>query len=193
MELKRFLGDMAVAFEATGNPVAINVAAMIQRLDSGAEVNSAQQVTTPSSMKQALSAADCHPAADQLKFIADSFPWISAKGFRKAPETFMGNYNFVLIVGPNDIVINKEFRCGIFLQDANTFYPSHMHEAEELYFPLSGTALWQKNTGEFEPINSGQLIHHLPNQPHATWTRDAPMLAFWAWVGNLSADTYTYV
>ncbi len=193
MALERFLNDVAVAFEATGNPVAINVAAMIQRLDFGAELNSAQGVPTPSSMKQALSATDCHPAADHLEFIADSLPWISAKGFRKAPQTFKGNYHFVLMVGPNDIVINKEFRCGIFLQDANTFYPSHMHAAEELYFPLSGTALWQKDADDFEPIKSGQLIHHLPNQPHATWTKEAPMLAFWAWVGNLSADTYTYV
>lgn len=193
MELEPFLSDVALAFQATGNPIAKTIAVMIQQLEISTGIKSAPNVTTPSSLKQALSASDCHPAANQLNIIADSLPWTSAKGLRKAPDTFTGNYHFVAIVGPSDIIRNKQFRCGIFLQDANTFYPSHMHEGEELYFPLSGTALWQKNTNEFESIKSGQLIHHLPYQPHATWTKDASMLAIWAWVGNLSPDTYTYI
>lgn len=193
MVLKLFLNNVAQAFRETGNPIAENISEMILQLEIGPNIHSNAQLTTPLSLKQALSAPDCHVAAGQLNFIADKLPWTSAKEFRVAPKSFRGNYHFVPIVGPKDLILSDQFRTGIFLQDADTYYPSHMHEAEELYLPLSGTALWQKDNNEFSATKSGQLIHHLPYQPHATWTKDAPMLAVWAWVGNLSPDTYSYL
>ena len=123
--------------------------------------------------------------------IADKLAWVEKSRVR--PSDYVGNHQSVGIVGPQGMIADERFKFGVFLQTPETFYPAHRHAAEELYFLLSGNALWQKDDAPFRPVASGALVHHASYQPHAMRTRNEPLLALWASTGNLSSDTYSVV
>jgi len=191
--LKEFLKDAAAAYAATDDKAAQQIAAGL----SGLEIPDNWQVDYPhpaqTSLEVAFAASDSHHSVRHLAQIAEQLEWVDAASFRTPPADFRGGFCFTRIVGPDSLIEAEDFRFGVYLQDAHTIYPSHKHAAEELYFPISGTALWQKDNGPFEPVNSGTLIHHLTYQPHATTTLEAPMLAYWAWLGDLDPQTYSFV
>ena len=89
------------------------------------------------------------------------------------------------------VLINDQFRFGIYWQQANTFYPKHRHDALELYHVVSGTALWQMAEKNFKARPPGSSFEHLDRIDHAALTRDEDLLALWAWRGDLSFDNYS--
>ncbi len=178
--LADFLKDAALAFDASHHPMAKNIGDLLRDVEVVKEPEILQNLSVSASLQTVLGATNCHPAAEKLSYLAGNLSWICAALSRPKPGNFVGSYNFVAVVGPDSIIHSDQFRFGLYLQEPETFYPSHKHEAEELYLPLSGRALWQKGDAEFEPVENGQAIHHLSYQPHATWTHDLPMMAFWA-------------
>ena len=189
--LKGFLLDTAQALDKTRHPLARNVASMIATVDVKSEWQASPEASALTSLPFALAAPDCHRAARKLEAIADRLAW-TEKSRPRAPD-YVGNHCAVTIIGPQGMITDERFRFGVFLQTPRTFYPAHCHEAEELYFLLSGSGQWQKDNADFEPVTSGTLIHHAPYQPHAIQTQDAPLLALWSWTGNLCNETYSFI
>lgn len=101
-----------------------------------------------------------------------------------APLGFDGGYAYVALVGPDGQIPSPECRLGLYLQRPGLHYPPHAHDAEELYFIVSGTADWQAGDRRFAAV-PGQVIHHAPAMPHVMVTGDAPLLAIWAWIGDI--------
>jgi hypothetical protein len=62
-----------------------------------------------------------------------------------------------------------------------THYPRHRHEAEEVYIPLAGTALWQQGDGHWRERQPGTVIHHSSDEPHAMRTGARVLLALYLW------------
>lgn len=198
--LAKLLSDAATAYEATGLRDAILVAENLRQVSVPADWQTNETKPNHQALKTCLAASDCHSSAVRLADVADDLNWHYSDGLREKPQQFKGDYCFTAIIGPgsktvgiNSPIKSQDFRFGVYLQNPHTFYPSHRHEAVELYLPISGTALWQKDAGPFEPVKTGTLIQHATYQPHATETGATPMLAFWAWLGNLSIDTYSFV
>jgi mannose-6-phosphate isomerase-like protein (cupin superfamily) len=101
-----------------------------------------------------------------------------------APAGFEGGYAYVALVGPDGQIPSSECRLGLYLQQPGLHYPPHAHDAEELYFIVSGTADWQAGDRRFEAM-PGQLIHHAPGEPHIMATGEAPLLAIFVWLGEI--------
>lgn len=188
---KKFLQDAATAFGETGHDEAQSVATMLGEVEIPDNWHVKPTSKVLEQLPDALAAKDCHSAAAALSEIGHQLDWVEAR--RDMPSSFVGSYCFVIIVGPEGMIKDDRFRFGAYLQARNTFYPSHKHEAVELYLPLSGTANWQRGDEEYKPMKPGTLIHHPSYLPHATTTFDAPLLALWSWTGNLSFETYTIV
>ena len=72
---------------------------------------------------------------------------------------------------------SEAIACGILLLGPDTEYPAHSHEAEELYLPLAGHALWRSAgpTGGF--ARRGPGFHHPSWTTHAMRTQREPLLA----------------
>ena len=195
--LNQFLQDAAAVYAAVGGAKATIVADKLRSIDVPGKWAIEGPVPNPGPNQQslaiALGANDCLPGAQSLAPVANQLVWHNSTSLRSRPNEFQGDYNFTVIVGPGSLLEDEDIRFGVYLQDPHTIYPAHHHAAEELYIPLSGTALWQKDDGPFVPVTSGTPILHQSYQPHATTTDEKPMLAFWAWLGNLSIDTYAYV
>ena len=65
------------------------------------------------------------------------------------------------------------------------------HNSNEPYQIVSGNNLWQTGDEDFILRESGNSFEHLNGIDHATQTLEHVTLAFWAWRGDLSFDSYT--
>jgi len=130
-----------------------------------------------------------HPLTQDIHALAHHLPW-QVLSQDIAPVDLMTGLTYCQIVGPQGLIRDNRLKMGCYFQIPELFYPSHTHNAEEVYFVLSGTALWQKDNAEFTAQSPGTLIHHLPNQPHAMHTQKEPLLAIWAWIGDIGFESY---
>lgn len=189
--LHKFVKQAAGIMGRQDNPVAQEVSAKLSRIP---EFEVDFQSTHPPAVEfldQALTAPGAHDLCTTLTDVSRSLPWTDSTYV--APDRSRVQFAFVRIAGPAGIHKTDELSFGLFLQAPGCFYASHRHEAEELYFTLSGEAQWQKDEAEFASVPPGRLIHHLPWQPHATRTEETPILAMWSWTGNLDRSTYSFV
>jgi dimethylpropiothetin dethiomethylase len=136
-----------------------------------------------------LAAAGAHPLAARLAPLAQDLNWSEGREF-KMPASFHGRFAYCEIVGPNGMIPAEGFRFGAYLQFPDTWYPIHSHAAEELYFILSGTAEWTRTTAVAQPERPGTLIRHTTHEGHATRTLAEPLLALWAWHGDIDLASY---
>jgi hypothetical protein len=67
-----------------------------------------------------------------------------------------------------------------------TFYPLHTHPAVELYLVIAGEAQWTTPDAD-RIVPPGQFVLHRSNEPHAMRTFADPLLALYAWRGDLFA------
>lgn len=139
-------------------------------------------------LPRALASAGRHPLATTVPANPALLPW--QQGMIEMPAGFRGRYMFCTLVGPGLPVEADDLLFGLYLQAPNTDYPSHAHAAVEFYAVLSGTAAWEKNRDGYTVQTPGTCIHHETHQWHAMRTGDDPLLAIWAWTGDLSNETY---
>jgi hypothetical protein len=96
---------------------------------------------------------------------------------------FLENYGWSEIVGSVGPIPSERIACGFLILGPSTFYPRHHHAAEELYVPLSGTAVWQQGDMTWREHAPGTPIHHRSEEPHAMRTGGSPLLALYVWRG----------
>ena len=121
--------------------------------------------------------------------LAPQLPWTD--GNFALPDEIRGRNAFAELVGPEGPFLCQHCRFGFYLQAPDCLYPAHSHAAEEFYLILSGSAEWRLDGAEpFIPSVPG-LVHHRPWQKHEMGTRRFPLLAMWAWVGDISYATYS--
>jgi hypothetical protein len=94
---------------------------------------------------------------------------------------FLDNYGWTEILGECGPWASKQIACGFLILGPSTHYPRHLHEAEEVYLPLSGTAAWQQGDKGWRERPPGSLIHHAREEAHAMRTAASPLLALYLW------------
>lgn len=178
-------------FQSAKNPAAHRLAAELAHLP---DYDFAEQYSpTPllQHLKTTLEAPQAHPFGHEIVTRTNQMPWETMSRENASAEVKSG-LTYCRIVGPDGLIRSDNCRMGFYLQAPDMFYPSHSHNAEEIYFVLSGTALWQKDNAPFIEQTPGTLIHHLPNQPHTMHTQKEPLLAIWGWIGDIDFDSYQF-
>lgn len=97
---------------------------------------------------------------------------------------FLRRYGWTELIGPRGPIPSEKIACGFLMLGPETEYPAHAHEAEELYLPLAGEALWMRGEEGFVLRAPGAGIEHPSWTPHATRTLREPMLALYVWRGG---------
>ena len=184
-----FLEQAAEAYAQTGHPLAGRLRAPLTEAGRRAAEPVEANIHTPAFLASALATPGAHAIAGTLAAFAADLPWQVAPSLQANPQT-CDRHAYVELVGPDGLAVTDEVRFGLYLQAADTVYPPHRHAAEELYYVVSGTADWQKDDDAFALREPGTLIHHTPWQDHATTTRSEPLLAMWAWLGDLNPQSY---
>jgi len=189
MSLASFIGAVAHAYHETGHPLAQSLKPHLLQAAEGAAYTEANRASALDDLGKTLSASDAHPIAREIAEIEALLNWRVAEPMQQHSNT-LDRHAFTVLVGSSGLASSSIITCGLYFQSAGTIYPSHYHAAEELYFVVSGTAQWQKGDQAFVPRAPGDLIHHLSMEPHAMTTLDAPLLAVWAWLGDLDPASY---
>jgi hypothetical protein len=115
---------------------------------------------------------------------APALAWRQTYTAQELGAEFLDNYAWTEVLGVHGPRHSERLACGFLLLGPGTLYPSHQHEAEELYVPLRGRAEWQQGDGLWRRHEPGTVIRHSSNESHAMRTSEEPLLAVYLWRGG---------
>jgi quercetin dioxygenase-like cupin family protein len=151
--------------------------------------------------------ASGHPVIRQLQAIAEPndatrailqaflphlerLPWRYSYASRPDAPDIGTRMAWAELVGPIAPFRSEQVCLGLTAIGPGLLYPLHFHPAVETYLVLSGTAWWTADglTRQHPP---GTLILHPANILHAMRTANTPLLAAYAWTGDVTTlSTY---
>lgn len=150
-------------------------------------------------LETAVSLAQGHAGeaiANGLWQMADRFHWVTPYATyagERDIDLLRQNMAYTEVAGPTNLYqAHINFPCrniffGFLLQAPHTYYPPHVHKAEEFYYVLSGTAVWQRGR-EWQVRPAGSFIHHPSGVVHAMQTHREPLLTLAAWTSDLASE-----
>jgi len=121
---------------------------------------------------------DLHHA---LKDLTHFVNWEPGYGEQDVGKDFLNNYGFFELIGPTGHFETSEMALYVNYLEKNTHYPLHNHEAEELYFVLSGEAKFESANEKSELLTSTKTRFHKSFQPHAITTSNQQILSIVIW------------
>ena len=137
-----------------------------------------------------LAAPAARALVEAVEAQGQDLDWRQTYGKADFGERFLENYGFNEWIGQRGAFISDSVACGVLLLGPQTEYPDHSHEAEELYLPLAGRALWRAAQSDWRLRPPGEWIHHPPWMRHAMRTLQEPLLAAYVWrAGDLQAKS----
>ena len=107
--------------------------------------------------------------------------WENGYTEKDVNNNFLNNYGFFELIGPTGHFKTSEMALYVNYLDKNTLYPLHNHEAEELYFIISGQAKFENNNDDYEILTSNKTRFHKSFEPHAITTDNNQILSFVIW------------
>jgi quercetin dioxygenase-like cupin family protein len=140
-------------------------------------------------LEAAFALAASGPAAlliRALRPIAGRLFWHHSYDVDDALPGFSRNFAYTEVVGPSGNVPSLTMRCGLILMAPWTVYPAHAHAATEIYHVLGGLARWRCGDEPWALRPPGSFILHPSMIPHAMETDAEPLLALYAWYGEMT-------
>lgn len=140
-----------------------------------------------------------HPHArallDTLVETAPAIDWIGGdSGYGGEPDMqdFCANYSFCALAGPGRwatgcSAVSDEVGFNFTVQGPNVTYPDHAHKAIELYYVVSGKALWKRGGEPWIERYPGDVILHTAGMRHAMKTADEPLVAMAVWISDIQS------
>jgi mannose-6-phosphate isomerase-like protein (cupin superfamily) len=187
--VRTFFGALRTALPqgAAGEPgaeaMAAAIAARLGLLPPPESLAAPASVPAARHLPEALAGRD--PLTRSLARILPSLSWRRTYAGAPGLEEFLEGYGYAELVGPGGPVRAPDLRLGVLLLGPGVLYPPHRHPAEELYLVVSGTALWKRGGGRFLARPPGSAVHHPPEEPHAMRAQGEPLLAVYAWTGDV--------
>lgn len=130
---------------------------------------------------------------DHVQQLEQHLHWADTDAGAK-PKSVQDRLAFVELLGPNGMIKFEHCRVGLFFQRADTDYPNHHHASEELYYIISGRAIWSNDSTKMPSVmKPGEFVHHQSWEPHRMQTNDEPLLAMWCWTGDISFSQYKMI
>jgi mannose-6-phosphate isomerase-like protein (cupin superfamily) len=121
---------------------------------------------------------------EALAEAASALEWRQTYSAADFGAAFLQRYGWTELFGLRGPIASDRVAGGFLLLGAGVEYPAHAHEAEELYLPLAGRALWMRDDSGFFVRPPGEAIFHPAWTPHAMRTLEEPLLAAYLWRGG---------
>lgn len=125
---------------------------------------------------------------DAILRAADAIDWRQTYTEEEVGRHFLDHFGYCELIGPEGHFLSQEYRAFIAYWGEGLHYDWHVHEAEELYFIVSGEAEFFREGEAGQVLRAGDTRLHRPMQPHAMTTGDSPVLAFILWRGSGVAE-----
>lgn len=119
-----------------------------------------------------------------IQAVAPYGDWKRTYGEEEVGYGFLQDYGYIELFGPTGHFHSRTARAYIAYWGRGLYYPSHRHEAEELYFVISGSGTFEAEGLDTVRLGPGQTRLHSPNQSHAMTFKDSPILTYILWRGE---------
>jgi quercetin dioxygenase-like cupin family protein len=114
----------------------------------------------------------------------DALPWRYSYAPRADAPDIGSRMAWAELVGPIAPFKSDEVCLGLTAIGPGLLYPAHRHPAVETYLVLHAAARWT-SAGKTRQHPPGTLILHQSNIVHAMETGSEPLLAAYAWTGDV--------
>ena len=123
-----------------------------------------------------------------IRELSPKINWKQNYSEKDVGKKFLENFCYFEFIGPEGIFISNEISVYFIFFDKNTFYTWHHHEAEEIYFVLSGKAKFESYGDKSEILGPNQARFHKSFQPHSLTTQEDKCLSIVVWRDKLDSE-----
>ena len=141
---------------------------------------------------RALLAASNHPVARAVLTSQKQLPWGSNPVEGLTEDGIAAMISVATLMGPDGPIPAPDVRLGLVYMRPDSYYPLHLHDADETYVIVAGQALWTAGE-DVRMRGAGELIHHPSLTPHAFRTGPEGFLAIWRWSGDINTHSYAFI
>lgn len=141
---------------------------------------------------RAVLADSTHPTARSVLAAQSFLPWGSNPVEGNTEKSLAAMISVLTLMGPEGPIPAADVRLGLVYMRPESYYPLHLHDADETYVIIAGQALW--TAGDDTRMRGvGDMIHHPSLMPHAFRTGSEGFLAIWRWSGDINTHSYAFI
>ncbi len=133
-----------------------------------------------------------HPLARAVLKAHSLLPWGSNPVEGQTEQRIADMISVATLMGPDGPIPAPDVRLGLVYMQPESYYPLHLHDADETYVIIAGQALWTAGE-DIRMRGAGDMVHHPSLMPHAFKTGSEGFLAIWRWSGDINADSYAFI
>lgn len=136
-------------------------------------------------------AQSAHPAAAAVLRAHSLLPWGSNPVEGNTEANVAAMISVATLMGPEGPVPAPDVRLGLVYMRPDSYYPLHLHDADETYAIIAGRVLWTAGD-DVQLRTEGDMIHHPSLMPHAFRTGSEGFVALWRWSGDINTHSYAF-
>ncbi len=141
---------------------------------------------------RAVLADSNHPTARSVLAAQNLLPWGSNPVEGNTEKRIAAMISVSTLMGPEGPIPAPDVRLGLVYMRPESYYPLHLHDADETYVIIAGRALW--TAGDDTRMRGvGDMIHHPSLMPHAFRTGCEGFVALWRWSGDINTHSYAFI
>lgn len=137
-------------------------------------------------------ASSPHPAAAAALAEHNLIPWGSNPVEGNTEDEVAAMISVATLMSPEGPIPAPDVRLGLVYMRPDSYYPLHLHDADETYVIIAGRALWTAGD-DIRMRVPGNMIHHPSLMPHAFRTGPEGFVALWRWSGDINTRSYTFI
>ena len=103
-------------------------------------------------------------------------------------QSFLDKFAYFELFGPTGHFLTNDMSLYVIFFDKDTYYTWHNHEAEELYFVISGSAKFESKGDKSEILDKLKSRFHKSYQPHSLTTLNEKCLCIVMWRDKLNSE-----
>jgi mannose-6-phosphate isomerase-like protein (cupin superfamily) len=125
---------------------------------------------------------------DIIKQLSPYVNWKQTYEEKDVGKSFLEKYGYFELFGPSGHFLTNQMSLFVFFVDAESYYTWHNHEAEELYFVLSGSAKFESKSDDSKILMPLMTRFHKSFQPHSLTTYNEKCLSLVVWRDKLNSE-----
>lgn len=189
--IQALLEAIAAVYEAEPDPQGPHTARTLMLTPSPVAWDLMTSCVLDPGIREVLTASD-HPVAQAARAAHQRLPWGSNPVEDQTEGNIAAMISVATLMGPEGPIPAPDVRLGLVYMRPDSYYPLHLHDADETYVIVAGQALWTAGD-DVRMRGAGEMIHHPSLMPHAFRTGSEGLLAIWRWSGDINTHSYAFV
>jgi mannose-6-phosphate isomerase-like protein (cupin superfamily) len=185
------LETIAAAYQAEADPMGPHTARTLMLTPSPVAFDPVAPCTLDAGIRSVLATSD-HPVAQAARAAHERLPWGTNPVEDLTEGSIAAMISVATLMGPEGPIPAPDVRLGLAYMRPNSYYPLHLHDADETYLIVAGQALWTAGD-DVRMRGVGEMIHHPSLMPHAFQTGPEGFLALWRWSGDINTHSYAFL